>query len=268
MRQDKFRVVDKRAGGSFKLCKIISLPSIAITPRITEVEISDQLNRHYIGDTLLIEYDEFSREKYTMGRVVKSLNPEIRNDRLDALAMIDPIRGTIEQEEILKRARSPFRESPHMWKLFNTTKPTEERDMQNHLVELLAKNFYTIGINFEHSSKSYTYKVPFEIKLEVDDKVIVDSTSGLTIVNVVRVDEDASGIDLSLDVKYKFIVQKLDTTLYDELNEKDKKISNVIAQGAREKAKQELLEQYTGTLNEEQVKALEECGVKSLKRLE
>ena len=89
--------------------------------------------------------------------------------------------------------------------------------MQNHPLE----NFYTVGVSFKNSGKVYTYKAAKDIKLEVEDCVIVQTVYGFEIVDVVRVDEDASGIDLSLNCKYKFIVQKIDLTQYNELSAKD-----------------------------------------------
>jgi len=278
MRQDKFRVIDEN--NSWLLCKNISL-----LPRLIgsqEVEVHNHGNYH-IGDVLLIEYNEYSSNKsIPEGKVIADSNQLKVDKELTYTGMynarteiagpsrFDTLQWTTrEQERLMERVREfDVRVRPEMFDWKPKQKPTEEKEMQNHLVELLAKNFYTIGISFEHSSKVYTYKVALDIELEVDDKVIVDITSGLTIVNVIRVDKDASGIDLTMDVKYKFIVQKLDTTQYDELCEKDKSIGKVIAQGAAERARRELIESYTGNLNEEQIKALEDCGVTSVKRLE
>jgi len=143
----------------------------------------------------------------------------------------------------------------------------EEKEMQNHMVELLLENFYTIGIRFNNSAKVYTYKVAKDIELLADeDQVIVATTSGFEIVNVTRVDEGMN-IDLSSDIKYKFIVQKLDRTQYDELCDKDKNVAGVIAKGAAEAKRKELVEAFTGALDDTQVKLLEDVGVTGVKRL-
>ena len=142
----------------------------------------------------------------------------------------------------------------------------EEKEMQQHLVELLLKNFYTVGIRFKNSHKVYTYKVDLATELAEEDQVVVQTTSGYEIVTVARVDEGMN-IDVTSDIKYKFIVQKLDLTQYEELCDKDKNVAGVIATSAAEKQRQEIVETFTGTLDDSQIKLLSDCGVTAIEKL-
>ncbi len=98
---------------------------------------------------------------------------------------------------------------------------------QKHLLALLQTGYTTIEVVFTDGhldslgsgrtrSKPYTYKARLEDDLKVDDVVVVDSPSkGLTTATVVDVHK-APKIDLDAPFTYKWIVQKVDRTRYDE----------------------------------------------------
>lgn len=98
---------------------------------------------------------------------------------------------------------------------------------QKHLLALLQSGYTTIEVLFNDSirdnlgsgstkSKPYTYKARLDDNIQVGDRVIVDSPSkGMTVVEVIAVHKTAK-IDLDAPFTYKWIVQKVDRTRYDE----------------------------------------------------
>ena len=65
------------------------------------------------------------------------------------------------------------------------------------------KDYYTISIKFQNSTKKYTYKVPKEIEVSVDEQVVVFTTTGLTIVTVAEIHETPQ--DTMQGIAYKWV---------------------------------------------------------------
>ena len=65
------------------------------------------------------------------------------------------------------------------------------------------KDYYTIGIKFQNSSKQYTYKVPKEIAVDINERVVVFTTTGLTIVTVASIHETPQ--DTMQGIAYKWV---------------------------------------------------------------
>lgn len=95
----------------------------------------------------------------------------------------------------------------------------------NHVISLIqADNFYFVKVTFaeKSTSKTYHYKVPKSLPLVVGDLVVVKTNlsgsngyGGYTVAKVVEVINN-SIIDVSSDVTYRWIVSKVDTTLFFE----------------------------------------------------
>lgn len=155
-----------------------------------------------------------------------------------------------------------------------------------HLLALLQSNFYTLAVVFDNplpdapwdgaparpqparapshgqpqapvmpsnyagTEKTYTYKCPDDIELELGDKVLVDSPrNGLCIATVVRKD-DFADIDLNADFTYKWIVQKVDRTRYDDMLDKEAKFSRLLTEAERVKQREAVMESFKSTLPE------------------
>ena len=90
--------------------------------------------------------------------------------------------------------------------------------MQVENLLALLQNASTVGVKFEGTpSKVYTYKVRKEWNVQVGDELVVRTPlDGSTIVEVVEV-HDIPDIDLAANFKYKWAVQKVDNTAYDEV---------------------------------------------------
>lgn len=120
----------------------------------------------------------------------------------------------------------------------------------------LAQNedFKIVKVVFPSSSKRYTYKTTLNI--EAGDKVIVDSPrDGMTVVDVVDV---VPGIETDLQYSFnlKWIVQKVDTTHYEQALEMEAKLNTEFNKIKARKARQEMLESVTEQLGKDAVKEL------------
>lgn len=80
-------------------------------------------------------------------------------------------------------------------------------------------NLKTIKVKFPDTDKLYTYKTVDE-SIQADDFVIVSFNDAL--VKIARVIEVDTVPDLTKDLHYKWIVQKVDFSTYIELNNTEK----------------------------------------------
>ena len=97
-------------------------------------------------------------------------------------------------------------------------------DIEMNTTEQLQTNFYTIGVKFPgdgytgheaYRGKVYTYKVPNDIKFEVDDFAVVrveGKEPELKVVKVVEVN-DGNTCEQDAPFKYKWVVQKVITEI-------------------------------------------------------
>ena len=87
------------------------------------------------------------------------------------------------------------------------------------------------------SCKKYTFKAHKSLELKDGDRAIVAASGALTVVTVIQVDEEPD-IDWDAEFDYKWIVQKIDFTLYQALLERDanfrKKLEKVEVANKRE----------------------------------
>lgn len=140
----------------------------------------------------------------------------------------------------------------------------------NHILSLLQTGFTTIQITFDveevidsqrpdqafpnrtrrRQPQTYTYKALLSDNLRVGDAVIVDSPhDGLKIVYVTQVDETPQ-IDLSAPFPYKWIVQKVDLTRYNDLFEQEKSFRNALVEVERARQRETVLEGFKSHLPE------------------
>lgn len=103
-------------------------------------------------------------------------------------------------------------------KTLNLETTGNNADHETNGVIALMEDLIGVSVQFFGSTKFYAYLTNRE-DLEVGDSVVVNSpSSGMTIAKVVDV-----GIDFELQPRgytYKFIVDKVNTGAYDELNDK------------------------------------------------
>ena len=102
---------------------------------------------------------------------------------------------------------------------------------------LLADKLQFFTIQFNSSSKHYTYKAPNTIQLAVGDKVVVDSPSeGLVVVVITEM-----LTNVPTQGRYKFIVSKVDLTEYDRLTKLESSMISIIEKDEMEKQQKAFL---------------------------
>lgn len=95
--------------------------------------------------------------------------------------------------------------------------------------------------------RAYVYKCHNSMKVEAGDHAVVMTDSGLRIVTVVKVD-DFADIDLNADHDYKWIVNIIDTTVYDDVLEKEVQFNRMVTQAQRTKVREETLASFKSVL--------------------
>ena len=137
----------------------------------------------------------------------------------------------------------------------------------NHILSLLQTGFTTIAVTFDFEAdastdpvlrarnrnnrvQEYTYKALESDNIQVGDFVVVDSPSnGFTIVQVVRVDAKPR-IELNAPFSYKWIVQKVDRTRYEELLKQEQQFNDALVEVERVKQREAVMESFQEVLPE------------------
>lgn len=136
--------------------------------------------------------------------------------------------------------------------------------MNKHEEELILSDYYTVGVVFsnEPTSKQYTYKVDKSMELKEEDLVVILADGQFKIVRVRSIHAEPN-IDFSSNVDYKYIVDKVDLTVYNKLQARSKEIKKTLDESKRRTLKKTLTEQFAEGLGKDDVKALENAGVET-----
>jgi len=134
----------------------------------------------------------------------------------------------------------------------------------NHILSLLQTGFTTIQVTFSNEEvvgtkqpdqafpnrtrrrqvQTYTYKALETDNIQPGDCVIVDSPhEGLQIVTVTHVDTKPN-IDLSAPFPYKWVVQKVDRSRYDDLLKQEQSFKDALVEVERVKQREEVLASF------------------------
>lgn len=95
--------------------------------------------------------------------------------------------------------------------------------------------------------KAYVYKCHNSMKVEQGQAAVVMTDGGMRIVTVVKVD-DFADIDLNADHDYKWIVNVIDTTQYDDLLNKEVQFNRLVTEAHRTKMREETLASFKSVL--------------------
>lgn len=155
----------------------------------------------------------------------------------------------------------------------------------NHILSLLQTGFTTIQVTFDLDMDSevdpvvrarnrnkrvqeYTYKALESDNLKVGDYVIVDSPhSGLSVVMVTGVDAKPR-IELDAPFSYKWIVQKVDRTRYDDLLQQEAQFKDALVEVERVKQREAVMKSFQEVLPEgSEARKLFESTIESAKTL-
>lgn len=138
----------------------------------------------------------------------------------------------------------------------------------SHKEELLLNDYYTVGVRFaspdlsrDRPGQSYTYKVDKRMSIEVEDFVVVFVRDEYKVVYVHRVDE-IPRLDFDAPYSYNYVVQRVNLELFNELKERSKKLSLLLADLDRRQLKKNLTQEFSEVLTDSQKEILQlECGI-------
>ena len=125
----------------------------------------------------------------------------------------------------------------------------------HHMISLLQTNYTTVKVQFLNgrggaSEKNYTYKVPLDANVQVEDYVVVDtSNTGYALAQVVKVDESPD-INLDAPYPYSWIIQKIELAAYYERCEREQRINKQLFKLEQRKQQTNLVEQFRAMLRE------------------
>jgi len=159
---------------------------------------------------------------------------------------------------------------PHNVTLIKQLPPKKKGNKMNHnhVAALLQENFTTVGVTFYNSSTVYTYKVKTPHTLVLGDHVVVLASGYLKVAAVVKIDEQPQ-IDTDLDCNYQWIVQKVDKTEWEYLNEKESRFIEALKEVEKQKKRAEVIEDFKKHLAvDSAAAALLDSAVKQLNQVD
>ena len=122
----------------------------------------------------------------------------------------------------------------------------------NHII-CTQQSFKTAAIKINSKdTQSYTYKIPLSVELQEGDRVVVSLPNGaLKIARVTEAHENPR-IEYGSDIIYNWIVQKVDTQAFEEIQAAEKDLASKISHLQAEEVKR----QYLSSLSPEMIEAL------------
>lgn len=137
--------------------------------------------------------------------------------------------------------------------------------------EQLQTNFYTIGVKFHsdreycndlYYGKTYTYKVPNEIKFAVDDFAVVRVEGKDPQVKVVKVVEVNQGNACEQDApfKYKWVIQKVELETYYQCMDNDKVLTAMVAELKNRKLRQSVFDELSSVATPEEMEKIKKLS--------
>ena len=114
------------------------------------------------------------------------------------------------------------------------------------------ENFKFVTIVFAPytGNKAYHYKT-LDSSIQVDDFVVVNVNGEFKVVKVLEVN-DPLEVDMQEGIKYKWVVQRVDTTEHEKCVELDNALQEKLNKAARRKRQQELREDSLKFLSDEE----------------
>ena len=159
---------------------------------------------------------------------------------------------------------------PHNATLIKQLPPKKKGNKMNHnhVAALLQENFTTVGVVFPNSLKVYIYKVKTPHTLALDDYVVVLASGYFKVASIVEI-HDQPQIDTDLDCDYQWIVQKVDRTEWNSLNEKESRFIEALKEVEKQKKRAEVIEDFKKHLAvDSAAAALLDSAVKQLNQVD
>lgn len=135
---------------------------------------------------------------------------------------------------------------------------------QKHLSELLREDYTTVQVSLSSSSPSLlTYKVHNSMlsNLAVEDKVVVpvlrkaqageeEGKVGFSIGTIKKID-DKPEIDFSATFEYRWVVGRIDFSMFEQINEQEKALNDKLVTIRRQQEKKQILDTVMADLGPE-----------------
>ncbi len=118
-----------------------------------------------------------------------------------------------------------------------------------------------IGVCFDgYGAKVYTYKVPAEIPVNKDDKVLVNANDDFKVVTVVRISAEIPSGMLHTAIKYPEAILANGQGAFTEHQEREKRTSDIISMAEARKTQRSMIEEISQylTIEEKQFLGLEQ----------
>lgn len=135
-------------------------------------------------------------------------------------------------------------------------------NQERNIAAMVRDDTYTVKVKYSNQSDTnrtlYSYVATFP--LEVGDEVVVSSIKGLSIAYVAKVD-DFLDIEPGSEMKYEYVLQKLDREAIDALIAKNKAIEEIVADQYKQRAKQGFRAMVTSGLTYEGQEKLKALGL-------
>lgn len=156
----------------------------------------------------------------------------------------------------------------------NTPTTSKENTMQhvktNHMLSMFQENYTTILVAYvgEPMKKLFTYKAPMDHNLQIGDEVIVPvgdaDEFGFQAKRLARVElvHSAPEIDYDSNIVYRWVIQKVDYTRYNEILETEKKFKELMVQADKLQHKKKLREAFLELATDEEAKSLMDQALK------
>lgn len=184
-------------------------------------------------------------EQYSLGQMAKQLGRAQGAivARLHYIGLAD--RGGVYLPHIVAQQRGTS----------STNKPIVEKTMSqnlNYLITLLQKGYTTIAVRYREHANTYTFKVPQKVadELKVGDWVVVPSgADGVAVARVAEV-HSRPQIDPSAPYTYRWIVQRVDRSAYDDQDQREKAAIKQLEDAERLRAQREALDALLGAMGD------------------
>lgn len=118
-----------------------------------------------------------------------------------------------------------------------------------HMLAFLQDNYTTVSVKFLNDigiisgSKDYTYKVLLEDNIKEGDTCVVD-VSGVKKLVVVTAVHSTPKIDPSAQYDFKWIVQRIDTSRYDQQVAVEEKVRDMFFEIERENQRKKFVDEF------------------------
>lgn len=137
-------------------------------------------------------------------------------------------------------------------------KPTELKEEDGmktkNVAAMLMDDCKTIGVQFHDGGKMYTYKTTDDF--EKGDHAIVFANDEIQVVKVARIDKIPQ-IDVESNIKYNWVIDKVNFDKYDELMEREDEFNNQLLEIQQQAVKKNAIELLRSALGDNSAKLLD-----------